>query len=404
MQFIYTILFIFLLDTGYSQDCGGDANTDSIINILDVIMVIDHVLDNELLSGQSYNNADVNGNDTVDILDIILIVDLILYGEFECDEPETLLDLSLDWQIQEDLSYLDEDALNAAIDELSAQSNLYGLIVIHNGKIVGEHYQGGGGVNIDFNIFSVTKSFISTLIGQAIGQGYLPSPSTTLNNILTGSFMSSYLEDITLYNLLTMSTGYLDQYTYPYWVNVTTEYLTAMGYTQPGYFFYNNSACHLNSHIIYEATGQTPKEFAGENLFPYLGIENPDWLYGYNGINDGSASLELTLREMVKLGQLYIQGGFSGDIQILSSEYIEEATSFKIDTGFGYGYGFLFWIPYSENVSFEAKGYGGQNIFVYPDRNLVIGTHSYFNSSGSYQNILNSTINTSIAPLFDERN
>ena len=242
MQFIYTILFIFLLDTGYSQDCGGDANTDSIINILDVIMVIDHVLDNELLIGQSYNNADVNGNDTVDILDIILIVDLILYGEFECDQPDTLLDLSLDWQIQEDLSYFDEDALNTAIDELSEQSSLYGLIVIHNGKIVGEHYQGGGGVNIDFNIFSVTKSFISTLIGQAIGQGYLPSPSTTLNNILTGSFMSSYLEYITLYNLLTMSTGYLDQYAYPYWVNVTTEYLTAMGYTQPGYF--------KNVHVI----------------------------------------------------------------------------------------------------------------------------------------------------------
>ena len=82
MQFIYTILFIFLLDIGYPQDCGGDANTDSIINILDVIMVIDHVLDNEPLSGQSYNNADVNGNDTVDILDIILIVDLIQFFQY----------------------------------------------------------------------------------------------------------------------------------------------------------------------------------------------------------------------------------------------------------------------------------------------------------------------------------
>jgi CubicO group peptidase (beta-lactamase class C family) len=198
-----------------------------------------------------------------------------------------------------------------------------------------------------------------------------------------------------------MSTGYLDQYAYPYWVNVTTEYLTAMGYTQPGYFFYNNSACHLNSHVLYESTGDTPKEFAEENLFPYLGIENPDWLYGYNGINDGSASLELTLREMVKLGQLYLQDGYSGDTQILSSNYIQEATSFKIDTGFGYGYGFLFWIPYGEEESFEAKGYGGQNIFVYPNKNLVIGTHSYFNSSGSYQNFLNSYIENNLVPIFD---
>jgi len=400
-NFLYTLLLFFLLDAGYSQNCEGDANIDSIINILDVIMVVDHILENELLVDQSFSNADTDGNSTVDILDIIVIVDLILYGDFECDDPEILLDLSLDWQIQEDLSYLDEDALNAAIEELSEQSSLYGLIVIHNGKIVGEHYQGGGGPEIDFNIFSVTKSFISTLIGQAIDQGYLPSPSTTMDNILTGSFMSSYLEEITLENLLTMSTGYFDQYAYPYWVNVSTEYLTAMAYTQPGYFFYNNSACHLNSHILYESTGDTPKEFAEENLFPYLGIENPDWLYGYNGINDGSASLELTLREMVKLGQLYLQGGYSGDIQILSSEYIQEATSFKIDTGFGYGYGFLFWIPYGEEESFEAKGYGGQNIFVYPNKNLVIGTNSYFNSSGSYQNFLNSYIENNLVPIFD---
>ena len=398
----YTLLFIFLLDLGYSQDCVGDANVDLIINILDIVAVVDHVLENELLSGQSFTNADTNESNSIDILDVIVIVDLILYGDFECDEPEAFLDLSLDWEIEQDLSYLDENALNAAIDNLSQQSSLYGLIVIHNGKVVGEHYQGGGGAEVDFNIFSVTKSFISTLIGQAIGEGYIQGPSTTLDNILTGIFMSSYLEQITLQNLLTMSTGYLDVYSYPYWVNVTTEFLSGMGYTQPGYFFYNNSACHLNSHVIYEATGQTPKEFAGENLFPYLGIENPDWLFGYNGINDGSASLELTLREMVKLGQLYIQDGYSANNQILSSEYIEEATSFKIDTGFGYGYGYLFWIPYSQSQSFEAKGYGGQNIFIYPSKNLVIGTHSYFNSSSTYQNILNSIINNSIAPLFDD--
>ena len=216
IKYLYSLLLtLLLLDAGYSQDCGGDANTDNLINILDVITVVDHVLGNEFLLGQSFNNADADGNSTVDVLDIIMIVDLILLGDFECDDPEALLDLSLEWQIEDDLSYLDEDALNAAIDDLSQQSSLYGLVVIHNGKIVGEHYQGGGGIDVDFNIFSVTKSFPSTLIGQAIDQGYLPSPSTTLNNILTGSFMSSYLEQITLENLLTMSTGYFDQYTCP---------------------------------------------------------------------------------------------------------------------------------------------------------------------------------------------
>ena len=48
---------------------------------------------------------------------------------------------------------------------------------------------------------------------------------------------------------------------------------------------------------------------------------------------------------MSKLGQLYIQDGYSGDNQILSSEWIEQATSSAVSTGLqplsGYGYLFL---------------------------------------------------------------
>ena len=59
----------------------------------------------------------------------------------------------------------------------------------------------------------------------------------------------------------------------------------------------------------------TPSEFADSYLFPHFGIYNPTWEAGYLEINDGSAMLHLTLREMVKLGQLYIQNGFSGKIK-----------------------------------------------------------------------------------------
>ena len=120
-----------------------------------------------------------------------------------------------------------------------------------------------------------------------------------------------------------MSSGYADGFGYPYWVSATTTQLEWMPYTSPGFFFYNNSACHLNSHVLYYATQMIPSEFANMNLFPYLGIENPQWLDGYLNINDASASLELRLRDMIKLGQLYLQDGWSGEEeQILSSEWI----------------------------------------------------------------------------------
>ena len=66
-------------------------------------------------------------------------------------------------------------------------SSFYGMIVLHNGIIVGERYNNSGGIDVRYNIWSVTKSYISTLIGQAIDQGYLPNVNTTLNNILFSS-------------------------------------------------------------------------------------------------------------------------------------------------------------------------------------------------------------------------
>ena len=174
-----------------------------------------------------------------------------------------------------------------------------------------------------------------------------------------------------------------------------------MPYTFPGIFFYNNSACHLNSHAIYYNTGMTPEEFAAINLFPYLGIENPQWLSGFSNINDGSASLILTLRDMVKLGQLYLQDGFSSDSQIISSEWIEEATTIKINTGFSImpGYGYLWWLP-SDDV-YMAVGFGGQYIIVFPEKKLVVGTHSNISSTPVYQELLLHYISNDIAPLFN---
>jgi CubicO group peptidase (beta-lactamase class C family) len=198
-----------------------------------------------------------------------------------------------------------------------------------------------------------------------------------------------------------MSSGYADGFGYPYWVNATTTQLEWMSYTFPGFFFYNSSACHLNSHVLYYATQMTPSEFANMNLFPYLGIENPQWLDGYLNINDGSASLELRLRDMIKLGQLYLQDGWSGEEQILSSEWIEQATSIKVETYFPEipGYGYLWWLPPGEGHM--AIGYGGQYIAVYPERGLVIGAHSSINNDQIYQSQLLEYIHNQIAPIFD---
>ena len=394
---IFKKIIVIISILGFLFPCEGDANIDSSTNILDIVLIVNHIVSGLELIDDAFDNSDINNDDTIDVIDIVLIINIILTGDFECDE--THLDLSLEWEFSEDLSYFDSEQLNNTIDQMSNLAYLEGIIVVHNGEIVSESYYNGSSINQTFNIWSVTKSFTSTLIGQAIDQGYIDNQYLTLNNLLPMS-TQPYLADISLHNLLSMSSGYADGFGYPYWVNATTVALEWMPYTFPGFFFYNNSACQLNSHILYYATQMTPSEFANINLFPYLGIENPQWLDGYLNINDGSASLELNLRDMIKLGQLYLQDGYSGDTQILSSEWIQEATSLQISTGWELlpGYGYLWWLPQGGYLAF---GYGGQFIAVLPNQSLVVGTHSNIYSTESYQAQLLDYILNDITPIFD---
>ena len=387
---------------GFLFPCEGDANLDELVNVQDIVVIVQYIMDGENFEdgSQTWENSDVNGDGMVNVQDVVVIVNIILSNNNQC---ELILDLSLDWEFADDLSYFDSEELDNIISQMSNLAYLEGIIVVHNGEIISESYYNGSSINQTFNIWSVTKSYTSTLIGQAIDQGLIQNQDSTLDNFLP-NYGQPYLESITLHDLLTMSSGYFDGFGYPAWIYATTQQLEFMPYTSPGFFFYNSSACNLNSHIIYYATGMTPEEFAGINLFPYLGIETPQWLSGFNGINDGSASLQLTLRDMIKLGQLYLQDGYSGDSQILSSEWIEEATSLQISTGFDgiNGYGYLWWLP--QEGSYLAAGYGGQYIAVLPEINLVVGTHSNINSTANYQNQLLYYIYNNIVPLFDINN
>ena len=169
-SFRYIILLGLLLNPIYSQ-CDGDSDLDGSVSILDVVLIISHVVENDSLEGIALSNSDTNDDQEVDVLDIIIIINIILSGDREC---ELKIDLSLDWEFQDDLSYFDfEELENIINNQIGQLTDPRGIIVIHNGKIVDEDYYSIYSENSTFNIFSVTKSYTSTLIGQAIDQGLI---------------------------------------------------------------------------------------------------------------------------------------------------------------------------------------------------------------------------------------
>jgi len=142
----------------------------------------------------------------------------------------------------------------------------------------------------------------------------------------------------------------------------------------------------LLAEIISKASGMTLDAFGKKHLFTPLGIQNFDWSHTSKKHAPASAKrLSLTPRDLAKIGQLVMQKGTWNHKQIVSSQWIKEATTPKTKiTGIDYGY--LWWnFPFTfENTTYIAKlatGNGGQYIIVIPELDMIaVFTGKAYNS------------------------
>jgi len=56
----------------------GDVNFDFLVNVVDIVQIVGHVLDSSALSNESINYADINSDGNIDVVDIVQLINLIL--------------------------------------------------------------------------------------------------------------------------------------------------------------------------------------------------------------------------------------------------------------------------------------------------------------------------------------
>ena len=159
------------------------------------------------------------------------------------------MDLSYSWQLNE--NFIFSDQINNVITENIANlPNIAGILISKDGKIIFENYYNNSFMEEIYPIWSVTKSFLSTIVGQAYDMQLIQNPDLPLSNFLTDDI--DYLDNVTLSNLLTMTSGYLPTENY---INATTyDLANADHLISPGWFFYQNPPCHQISHVMYHNT------------------------------------------------------------------------------------------------------------------------------------------------------
>ena len=263
------------------------------------------------------------------------------------------------------------------------------FLVIINDSIHFEKYWHGYSDSSFSNSFSISKSWVSTLIGIAISEGKIKSVDQKVCDFLP-EFCEGRNRELSIKNLLTMSSGLnwgedyynpIGQAAEAYYGNHLSDLIKNLTVIEtPGKVFKYNSACtQLLTFIVEEATGETISEYASKKLWQPMGAKHSAlWSTDFEGGDEkGFCCINSNARDFSRLGKLYMRQGNWDGRQLLDSSYIKDATSAarlldeKGNKNTNYGY--QFWLAERQGLSiYYSRGFLGQYVICIPEKDMII--------------------------------
>jgi CubicO group peptidase (beta-lactamase class C family) len=277
---------------------------------------------------------------------------------------------------------LDRALLDATVEQARTMPGLHSLVVARDGEELLAERVRGPGLDTPVNVKSVSKSVIAALVGAAIARGVLESVEQPVAPVLGGLVPAGAdprLDAITLDHLLTMRAGlertsgrnYGRWVTSPNWVR---HVLTRPFVAEPGgRMLYSTGSYHLLSAALTQASGRSTLALARDWLGEPLGIDIPPWTRDPQGFYLGGNNMMLAPRALLRIGEMYREGGAWRGAQVLPRGWIEASWTPRTSsffTGHAYGYGWFIVQARGYPVAY-AWGYGGQMIYVVPDLGLT---------------------------------
>lgn len=296
---------------------------------------------------------------------------------------------------------IDSNVLQSVLQPVFAESdapNLRSVLVARHGVLVAEAYLRDPGDRMRARpIMSATKSLTSLLLGIAKDQGLITSLDQTLGELIPERIGNDETKArITLRDLLTMRSGIdfpNDSFSLEMEFGAERDSV-AMIRSRPqrhaagSKFNYQDADPHLVGAVLQKVTGQTLESYARERLFTPLGITDIAWLKHRDGTTYGAYGASLRPRDLLRIGQLCLQGGVWQDRRILSAEWLNEATRGAVvgksqDEVPTFMYGYYWWVA-PDASWYAAWGHGGQYVFVKPGQDLVLGITGDPNADGDH--------------------
>ncbi|WP_229738215.1 serine hydrolase domain-containing protein [Sinisalibacter lacisalsi] len=282
--------------------------------------------------------------------------------------------------------------LPPGLEDWIAARGVTSLVALHRGEVVYEGYFRGTGRD-DLRVsWSVAKSFLAALFGIFVENGAIASlddPVTKYAPALSGS---AY-DGASIRNVLNMASGVAFNEDYAdFWSDINRMgRVIALGGSlddfaaslterraEPGAaFHYVSIDTHVLGMVLRGATGRSVPELMAEHIFAPLGLEaDPYFLADGTGAAFVLGGLNMTARDYARFGQLILQGGRWGEVQVVPENWVMEMTA-ESAPGERPRYGYQWWLPNDGRPGeVFAQGLYGQYIWIDPRNDAVVAMTS----------------------------
>jgi len=276
------------------------------------------------------------------------------------------------------------------LDAFNAEHKTVAFLIIKGDSVHHEWYADKVDSSSVLTSFSMSKSYVSALVGIAIEEGFIKSINDPITDYIK-TFKNEGFEKITIEHVLNMRTGidYKENYYSPFG-NVAIGYYgrhldrhLAKLKVKSGpdeRFDYVSIATQILGQVVANATGKSVSKYCEEKIWKKIGTEyGATWsLDRKGGMEKAFCCLNARARDYAKFGKLYLNDGKWGEEQVIPSSWVEASVK-KSNKSKDSFYAYQWWhMPEQENgklrkdIDFYMQGHLGQYVYMDPDNDVII--------------------------------